>query len=251
MKRKEFHNNKRGDKLSIKERKITSHPLCQDFIEIVFKYLQPEDLYYTIPFVCSFWRNYLQKIENLLWKTYCPLNLLKLIKEDKYTNYKKLYLSLIGGEIYFKELFIFKLQKLTNQLYTLQHNYDKVDIFEKVTILTEKEKKSFIKNDNYYVNKLPYLEKMCQVDSDDENQELTEREKQLTFLQSTIIVNPSKPNITIEEDDDYRYPGRFFIKINFCNEITIIGLNGNCSNKFIYEGKIKIIIYLIKFLIIL
>ncbi|KAL9649426.1 hypothetical protein ABK040_016208 [Willaertia magna] len=63
-----------------------------------------------------------------------------------------------------------------------------------------------------------------------------EKEKQLKFLKETIYCNPSKLDVSQEEDDDYRYPGRYFIGISFVNKLIIIGYNGNCSNKFIYEG---------------
>ncbi|KAL9647382.1 hypothetical protein ABK040_011746 [Willaertia magna] len=239
MKRKQFNENGLTELLT-KERKISPpHSLCQEFIEHIFKYLPPTDLYYTIPFVCSFWRNLSHNIKLFLWKKFIPLNLLQCFKEDKYTNYKKLYLSLNNGNLYFKELFLFKLQKLSEKL--PDNNDDSkqcFNILSKIENLIKTEK--FIFAEKKYLQKVPKknLQKTTFLEIIDvlNDKELTEKEKQLKFLQSTIIVNPSTPEITKKEDDDYRYPGRFFIDVNFCNEITIIGLNGNCSNKFIYEG---------------
>ncbi len=63
-----------------------SHPLCGDFVEVVFQFLPPEDLFYTIPFVCSHWRHLFPKLDNILWKKFCPQKLLCHITETKDTN---------------------------------------------------------------------------------------------------------------------------------------------------------------------
>ncbi|KAL9647998.1 hypothetical protein ABK040_016689 [Willaertia magna] len=255
----------------IKERKITKNNSSlpnQDFIEIILKYLSPEDLYYTIPFICNYWNNSLQKMENSLWKVHLnnllqnnlKNNLLKNIKEDKYTNYKKLYLTLIGGKLYFKELFIFKLNKLTNQLNNLQLNscdsdcdniynnfYNKNNkLLEKMKLLIEQEKEILNKNNKF-------LNLFLEIDNTRDNNDnyncdnyfykkdynnnllISEKEKQLNFLQSHILVNLKNSEITEIEIDEKKS----MTSVNFCNEITIIGINGNCSNQFIYEGNLE------------
>ncbi|KAL9654714.1 hypothetical protein ABK040_008511 [Willaertia magna] len=63
---------------------------------------------------------------------------------------------------------------------------------------------------------------------------ISEKEKQLNFLQSHILVNLKNSEITEIEIDEKKS----MTSVNFCNEITIIGINGNCSNQFIYEGNL-------------
>ncbi|KAL9649427.1 hypothetical protein ABK040_016209 [Willaertia magna] len=215
--------------------KITQ--LHQDYIKIIFSYLPPIDLLFTIPFVCSFWYHFInnkdKNIENQIWKNYCPKDLLNFIKEDEFTNYKKLVLNYLffDGDIFHKELFVLKLQNLFNKIKdTILTESESLNIKE---IKEWKRMKEMIENTN--VNCHNYLSNK-EFKNLQNLQNLDEKEKQLKFLKETIYCNPSKLDVSQEEDDDYRYPGRYFIGISFVNKLIIIGYNGNCSNKFIYEG---------------
>ncbi len=76
---------------------ITFHPLCVDFIEVVFQFLPPADLYYTTPFVCSHWRHLLPKLDKMLWKKLIPQQLISCITETNNTSYRELFLSCSGN----------------------------------------------------------------------------------------------------------------------------------------------------------